>query len=181
MANLNKVMLIGRLTRDPEITEFPNGGRVANVGFAVHNMRKNAQTGEWEEVPVWVNLKAYNRDHGRKLADLAAKLHKGRQVFVEGHLAQEEWTGKEDGKHHTKMLVYVDSIEFLGDRPKQPGQEGAAAADHAPGEHVADGTEADHAPGEHVDDAAWPEAQAPAGEGKRGRKKGKTGGEEAPY
>lgn len=189
MANLNKVLLIGRLTRDPEITEFPNGGRVANVGFAVHNRRKNAQTGEWEEVPVWVNLKAYNRDNGRKLADLAAKLHKGRQVFVEGHLAQEEWTGKEDGKHHTKMLVYVDAIEFLGDRPRQGGEGGEQAggtADHAPGEHVADGPAPDHAPGEHLDDAAWPEVDGQSagakGAGKRGRpRKGAAGMETAPF
>ena len=86
MGNLNRVMLIGRLTREPEVTEFKNGGKVANLGFAVHNMRKNAQTGEWEEVPVWLNMKAYNHEPGRKLADLAAMLKKGRQVFVEGHL-----------------------------------------------------------------------------------------------
>ena len=53
MANLNKVMLIGRLTREPEIKEFSNGGKVANIGFAVNNNRKNAQTGQWEDVPVW--------------------------------------------------------------------------------------------------------------------------------
>ncbi|MDD2806464.1 MAG: single-stranded DNA-binding protein [Elusimicrobiales bacterium] len=178
MANLNKVMLIGRLTRDPELTEFPNGGRVANVGFAVHNRRKNPQTGEWEEVPVWVNLKAYNREHGRKLADLAAKLHKGRQVFVEGHLAMEEWTGKEDGKRHQKMLVYVDAIEFMGDKPRQAG----APADHAPGEHVADGPEPDHAPGEHLADAGWPDEAPQAPKGKRGRQR-RAGGEDgsAPF
>ena len=70
MANLNKVMLIGRLTRDPEIKTFSNGGKVANIGFAVNNRRKNQQSGQWEEVPVWVDLKAFNRDSGRKLADL---------------------------------------------------------------------------------------------------------------
>ena len=102
MGNLNRVMLIGRLTREPEVTEFKNGGKVANLGFAVHNTRKNAQTGEWEETPVWLNMKAYNHEHGRKLADLAARLHKGRQVFVEGHLVLEQWEGKEDNKHHRR-------------------------------------------------------------------------------
>jgi single-strand DNA-binding protein len=127
MGNLNKVMLIGRLTRDPEVTEFKNGGKVANLGFAVNNRRKNAQTGEWEEAPVWVNMKAYNHEHGRKLADLAAKLHKGRQVYVEGHLVLEQWDGKEDGKHHSKMLVYVDGIEFLGGgKPEELPEEPAA-------------------------------------------------------
>lgn len=126
MANLNKVMLIGRLTRDPEVKDFEDGGRVVNVGFAVHNRRKNPDTGQWMDVPVWLNLKAFNRLHGRPLADLAAKLHKGRQVYVEGHLALEEWTGKEDGKHHSKTLVYVDAIEFMGGAHK-PGAAHAEA------------------------------------------------------
>jgi single-strand DNA-binding protein len=147
MGNLNKVMLLGRLTRDPEVTEFKNGGKVANLGFAVHNMRKNAQSGEWEETPVWLNMKAYNHEHGRKLADLAGTLKKGRQVLVEGHLVLEQWDGKEDGKHHSKLYVYVDGLEFTGDR--RPGDGGAAAGP------------ADHAPGEHVADAGWPEEAAP--------------------
>ena len=52
MANLNKVMLIGRLTRDPEVRMFANGGKVAHFGFAVNNRRKNTQTGQWEDEPV---------------------------------------------------------------------------------------------------------------------------------
>ena len=121
MANLNKVMLIGRLTREPEVKEFAGGGRVANIGFAVHNRRKNTESGQWEDVPVWLNLKAFNRARGRRLADLAAKLHKGRQIYVEGHLAIEEWTGKEDGRHHLKTLVYVDAIEFMGGGARRAG------------------------------------------------------------
>ncbi len=126
MANLNKVMLIGRLTREPEIKDFTGGGRVANIGFAVHNRRKNAESGRWEEVPVWLDLKFFNRANGRKLADLAAKLHKGRQIYVEGRLVTEQWTGKEDGRHHLKTLVYVDSIEFMNI--------GARRSSPAPGE-----------------------------------------------
>ncbi len=129
MSNLNKVMLIGRLTRDPEITEFANGGKVANLGFAVNNRRRNGETGEWEEVPVWLNLKAFNRESGRKLADRAAVLTKGRQVYVEGHLALEEWTGKDDGKPHSRTLVYVDNMEFLGGaRPRPEAEAGEKPA-----------------------------------------------------
>ncbi|TBR26129.1 single-stranded DNA-binding protein [bacterium] len=114
MANLNKVMLIGRLTRDPEIKTFANGGKVANVGFAVNNRKKNAASGQWEDVPVWVDLKAFNRDTGRKLADLFEQnLKKGQQAYIEGHLVLEEWTGKEDGKKHNKTVVYVDDLQFL--------------------------------------------------------------------
>lgn len=117
MANLNKVMLIGRLTRDPEIKTFRNGGKVANIGFAVNNRRKSPETGQWEDVPVWVDLKAFNRESGRKLADLAEQhLRKGHQAYIEGHLLLEEWTGKEDGKKQSKMRVVVDDIQFLEKR-----------------------------------------------------------------
>lgn len=122
MANLNKVMLIGRLTREPEIKEFSNGGKVANVGFAVNNRKKNMQSGQWEDVPVWVDLKAFNRETGRKLADLIEKyLHKGSQAYVEGHLVLEEWTSREGGEKRSKMVVYVDEIEFLGSRGDSEG------------------------------------------------------------
>lgn len=121
MANLNKVMLIGRLTRDPEIKTFGNGGKVANIGFAVNNRRKNKDTGQWEDAPVWVDLKAFNRDTGRKLADLVEQsLRKGQQVYIEGHLVLEEWAGKEDGKKQSKMVVYVDDLQFLEKREGGP-------------------------------------------------------------
>lgn len=141
MANLNKVMLIGRLTRDPEIKAFSNGGKVANIGFAVNNRRKNQQSGQWEEVPVWVDLKAFNREPGRKMADLIEKyLHKGSQAYVEGHLVLEEWTSKEGGEKRSKMVVYVDEIEFLGARgeggPASEAAEPAAKTSASSGEGI---------------------------------------------
>ena len=122
MANLNKVMLIGRLTRDPEIKTFSTGGKVANVGFAVNNKKKNASTGQWEDAPCWIDLKFSNRETGRKLADLVeSSLKKGQQIFVEGHLILDEWTGKEDGKKQSKLRVAVDNFEFLEKREGGPG------------------------------------------------------------
>ena len=117
MANLNKVMLIGRLTRDPEIKVFGNGGKVANIGFAVNNRRKSKESGQWEDVPVWLDLKVFNREPGPKKADLAEQsLKKGQQILVEGHLVLEEWAGKEDGKKMSKLVIYVDNFEFLEKR-----------------------------------------------------------------
>ena len=114
MANLNKVTLIGRLTRDPEIRTFSNGGKVAQIGYADNNPKKNASTGQWEDSPVWLDLKAFNRDTGRKLADLAENfLKKGHQVYVEGHLVLEEWTAKDDGKQRSKLVIVVDDLQFL--------------------------------------------------------------------
>lgn len=135
MANLNRVMLIGRLTRDPEIKTFSNGGKVANVGFAVNNRRKNKQTGEWEDAPVWVDLKVFNRETGRKMADLVeSSLKKGQQIYVEGHLVLEEWTGKEDGKKSSKMVVYVDDFQFLEKREGGAGRPSGASSKAASGD-----------------------------------------------
>src|SRR6516162_5874306 len=71
MANLNKVMLIGRLTRDPECRTFSTGGKVAKLGFAVNNRKKNAQSGQWEDVPVYLDVEFFNRGDYGKLADQA--------------------------------------------------------------------------------------------------------------
>ena len=139
MGNLNKVMLIGRLTREPEVKTFSNGGKVANIGFAVNNRRKNQQSGQWEDVPVWVDLKAFNRETGRKLADLVEQhLRKGQQAYFEGHLVLEEWEGKTDGKKQSKMVVYVDDMQFL---EKREGGEGgrAESARRAPAVSAASG------------------------------------------
>src|SRR5216684_7825535 len=71
MANLNKVMLIGRLTRDPEVRTFASGGKVAHFGFAVNNKKKNPTTGQWEDEAVFIDIDAFNRgEKGRQLADL---------------------------------------------------------------------------------------------------------------
>jgi len=119
MANLNKVMLIGRLTRDPEIRVFSNGGKVAKFGFAVNNSKKNAQTGQWEDDPVFIDVEAFNRgDKGNK-ADLVEQyLHKGNQVFVEGHLKLDQWTAQ-DGQKRSVLRVVVDNLQFL--EPKGDG------------------------------------------------------------
>ncbi|MBY0525957.1 MAG: single-stranded DNA-binding protein [Gemmataceae bacterium] len=158
MANLNKVMLIGRLTRDPEVRTFATGGKVANFGFAVNNRKKNAQSGQWEEVPVFVDVKAFNRETGRKLADLVEQyLRKGQQVYVEGHLVLEEWTGKEDGKKQSKLRVVVDDIQFLERREDGSGgsYSGGAPRSAAPGRAPAP------ARGNSYDDGGEPEPVEP--------------------
>ncbi len=64
MANLNKVLLIGRMVEDPKTVNFSNGGRVAKFGFAVNNRKKNQSTGQWEDDPVFIDVEAYNREDG---------------------------------------------------------------------------------------------------------------------
>lgn len=126
MANLNKVTLIGRLTRDPELVSFQNGGRVAKIGFAVNNRVKNQQSGQWEDKPVWLDVKAFNRDTGRKLADLCEQyLKKGHQVYIEGHLILEEW--EKDGQKRSKLVIVMDDMQFL-----EPKADGATSSRPAP-------------------------------------------------
>jgi single-strand DNA-binding protein len=122
MANLNKVMLIGRLTRDPEVRTFSNGGKVAKIGFAVNNRKKNQQTGQWEDDPVFLDIDAFNRETGRKLADLVEQyLRKGHQAYIEGNLVLDQWTDK-DGQKRSKLKVVLQDVQFL--EPKTDGATG---------------------------------------------------------
>src|SRR6185436_11781205 len=124
MANLNKVMLIGRLTRDPEVRMFPNGGKVAKFGFAVNNRKKNSQTGQWEDDPVFLDVEAFNRGEFGKQADLCEQyLRKGHQAFIEGSLKLDQWTSQ-DGQKRSKLKIVVDNVQFLeprGDGPRGGG------------------------------------------------------------
>ncbi len=138
MANLNKVMLIGRLTRDPEVRMFSNGGKVAKFGFAINNKRKNQQTGQWEDEPCFIDVEAFNRGETGKKADLVEQyLHKGSQVFIEGHLKLDQWTAQ-DGQKRSMIKVVLDNMEFLeprrdGDGPRSSGT--ASRQDAPPPSH----------------------------------------------
>lgn len=118
MANLNKVMLIGRLGKDPEVVNFQNGGKVAKFTFAVNNRKKNQATGQWEDVPCWLDVTAFNRGDFGKLADRVEQtLKKGRQIFIEGHLVQESWQTPE-GQNRSKIVVYMDNFQYLDPKPE---------------------------------------------------------------
>src|SRR5437773_1083864 len=120
-------MLIGRLTRDPEMRTFSNGGKVAKFGFAVNNRRKNTSTGQWEDEPVFIEVSAFNRETGRKLADFVEQyLRKGKQFYIEGHLVFEQWDDKETQKKRSTLKVVAEDIQFL--EPKQDRDGGAGEA-----------------------------------------------------
>jgi single-strand DNA-binding protein len=121
MANVNKVILIGNLTRDPEVRTFSTGGKVAKFGFAVNNRKKNSQTGQWEDIPMFIECEAFNRGDYSKQADLVEQyLTKGRQVYLEGHLQLDQWDDKTTGQKRSKHKVVVDHIQFLGSREGGP-------------------------------------------------------------
>lgn len=123
MANLNKVMLIGRLTDQP--TEIPvrNGGRGVKFRFAVNNRKKDQNTGQWVDDPVFMDVEAWNRGENGKTADLILQyLGKGKQVFIEGHLRLDQWEDKNGGGKRSKLVVVVDNVQFL--EPRQDGMGG---------------------------------------------------------
>lgn len=112
MANLNKVMLIGRLTNNAEVSTF-SWGRIANFTIAVNNRRKNNDTGQWEEEPSFIDAKMFGRGQDGKNIDIFTQyIHKGNQVFVEGSLRQERWENNE-GQKRSKLVLYVDNFQIL--------------------------------------------------------------------
>lgn len=124
MASLNKVMFIGRLTRDPECRTFQNGGKVCKFGFAVTNRRKNTQTGQWEDEPMFLDCEAYNRGETGTLATtIETYCKKGSQIFIEGKLHLDQWDDKTTGQKRSKHKMVVEVMQLLDGKP-QDGQGG---------------------------------------------------------
>jgi single-strand DNA-binding protein len=120
MANLNKVMLIGRLTRDPEPILTDKG---AKFGFAVNNRKKNQTTGAFEDEPVFIDCEIWNRgDNGQQATLVLQNLRKGQQVFIEGRLKMDTWEDKNGGGKRSALRVVVENFQYL--EPRQDGGEG---------------------------------------------------------
>lgn len=110
MANYNKVMLMGNLTRDIEVRQTPNGTSVANIGLAVNRRFKGAN-GEQQEETTFVDCEAW----GRTAEVMAQYLAKGRPVFIEGRLKLDQWQDK-DGGNRSKLKVVVEGFQFVDSR-----------------------------------------------------------------
>ena len=111
MASLNKVMLIGNLTRDPEIRYTPKGTALAEVGLAV-NRRYTAENGEKREEVTFIDVTMWG-----KTAELAEQyLKKGRSVYIEGRLRLDTWDDKQTGQKRSKLGVVCEEMQFLGSR-----------------------------------------------------------------
>lgn len=118
MSSFNKIILLGRLTRDCETRSFSNGGKVAKFSLAVDAERKKNQAGKWESIPAFLDCEAFNRGEFGKLADTVEQYtSKGSQVLIDGHIKQENWTAA-DGAKRSKLVVVVDSLQLMG-KPKE--------------------------------------------------------------
>ncbi len=110
MASLNRVILIGNLTRDVEIRSIPSGTTVGNFGIAVNRRRKNDQ-GEWVEEPSFFNVVVW-----ANLAELCANyIQKGSPVAIEGRLQSRSWE-TEDGQKRSVVEIVAENVQFLSSR-----------------------------------------------------------------
>ena len=125
MASLNKVMLIGNLTRDPEVRSTPKGTAVAELGLAV-NRRYTADNGEKREEVTFVDVTLWGRS-----AELAAEyLKKGRPVYIEGRLQLDSWDDKQTGQKRSKLRIVGEEMQFLGGREGGSGAEGGGGGSY---------------------------------------------------
>ena len=148
MATLNKVMLIGNLTRDPEVRYTPQGTAVADVRLAVSRKYKTQDGVEKEEV-CYVSVTTW----GRQAQTCGEYLKKGSPVFVEGRLKLDEW--EKDGQKQSRLTVVAERVQFLssprrGEAGDAPGAESRGARPPA-NPHPAEG-DAPPAEGENSED-----------------------------
>lgn len=108
MANFNKVILAGNLTRDPQLSYLPSNTPVCEFGMAI-NRKWKSQTGEQREDVCYVDIRAF----GRQAETLNQYMTKGKPILVEGQLRLDQWEGK-DGQKRSKLYVVVDNFQFLG-------------------------------------------------------------------
>ncbi len=112
MASVNKVILVGRLGKDPEVRYLPDGGAVCNITLATSETWKDKNTGDKQEKTEWHRVTFY-----RKLAEIAGEyLKKGREVYVEGRLETRKWTDKEGKDRYTTEII-ANEMQMLGGRP----------------------------------------------------------------
>ncbi|HJN72140.1 MAG: single-stranded DNA-binding protein [Phycisphaerae bacterium] len=126
MPSYNKVLLMGNLTRDPQLKQTPNNMSVAEIGLAC-NRKFKGKDGEMREEVTYVDCEAW----GRTAETMSKYLSKGKPVFVEGRLKLDQWQDKE-GNNRSKLRVVIESFQFIDSRGGQSSTPPAAATTTAP-------------------------------------------------
>jgi single-strand DNA-binding protein len=128
MANLNRVLLIGNLTRDPEVRYTPKGTAVADIGLAVNRIY-SADDGEKKEETTFVDVTLWARQ-----AEIAGQyLKKGRPVFIEGRLQLDTWDDKQTGQKRSRLRVVGENMQLLGSRSESEGSPSTSPPRRSPG------------------------------------------------
>ncbi len=116
MANFNRVILAGNLTRDPELRYTPKGTAIARIGLAI-NRNWTSETGEKKEEVTFVDVDAFG-----KTAELIGQyFKKGRPILMEGRLRYDTWDDKQTNQKRSKLGVVMDSFQFMDSRPGEGG------------------------------------------------------------
>lgn len=124
MSDFNKVILLGNLTRDPELKYTPNGQPVCNLGLAVN--RTWLKDGQKQKDTTFLTIVVW----GKQAENCGTYLAKGKPVLVEGRLQSRSW--EKDGHKHSTVEVVADRVQFLGGRDSARGGNSAGPADRAP-------------------------------------------------
>jgi len=132
MASFNRVILMGNLTRDPELRYIPSGMAVTEIGLAVNDRKKNPN-GEWVDDPVFVDITLW----GRTAEVVSEYCSKGKPLFVEGRLKYETW--ETDGQKRNKLKVVGDRIQLLGAKDGGGSGEGGGYRQSAPRQQQSQG------------------------------------------
>lgn len=120
MANLNKVMIIGNLTADPDVRTTPRGNTVAELRLAVNRISSGPNEGERREETTFLDVTCWGRT-----AEIAGQyLAKGRPVFIEGRLQQDTWEDKQTGQRRSKIRIVAENMQLLGGREGGQSQGG---------------------------------------------------------
>jgi single-strand DNA-binding protein len=109
--NINRVVMTGNLTRDPELRNLPSGMAVCSLRIACNTRRKNNSTGEWEDKPNYFDVTVW----GAQGENCARYLAKGRPIAIDGRLEWREWE-TQDGQKRQAVDIIADSVQFLGGR-----------------------------------------------------------------
>ncbi|MBQ2380443.1 MAG: single-stranded DNA-binding protein [Akkermansia sp.] len=118
MANLNKVMLIGNLTADPEVRQTPRGNSLTELRLAVNRVSSGPNEGERREETTFLDVTCWGRT-----GEVAAQyLSKGRPVFIEGRLQMDTWEDKQTGQRRSRIRIIAENLQLLGGR--EGGQQG---------------------------------------------------------
>lgn len=123
MANLNKVMIIGNLTADPDVRQTPRGNTVAELRLAVNRVSSGPNEGERREETTFLDVTCWGRT-----AEIAGQyLAKGRPVFIEGRLQQDTWEDKQTGQRRSKIRIVAENMQLLGSREGGSQQQGGGS------------------------------------------------------
>jgi single-strand DNA-binding protein len=125
MSDLNRVVLTGRLTKDPDMKSLADGTAILSIRLAFGTRRKDQTTGQWADQSNYVDVTLF----GTRAESLSRLLEKGRLIGVEGRLRWSEWDDKNTGDKRSKIDIIADNIELLGG--KSEGGGGGGARDYA--------------------------------------------------